>query len=67
MKLDFLPKIIPKITADQATYIIDSYASLQGAWPEIYALDIKPKVFRKKRRYIIYFKPFIKEEFNLLS
>ena len=45
MKLDFLPKIIPKITADQATYIIDSYASLQGAWPDIYALDIKPKVF----------------------
>ena len=31
VKYDFLPKIIPNITVAQATKIIDSYASLQGA------------------------------------
>ena len=42
VKYDFLPKIIPNITVAQATKIIDSYASLQGACPAIYHLAIRP-------------------------
>ena len=49
VKYDFLPKIIPNITVAQATKIIDSYASLQGACPAIYHLAARPMVLKTNR------------------
>ena len=54
VKYDFLPNIIPNITVAHATKIIDSYASLQGAWPAIYHLAARPNVFNINKKYIEY-------------
>tara|TARA_B100001175_G_scaffold18641_1_gene13982 strand:+ start:126 stop:290 length:165 start_codon:yes stop_codon:yes gene_type:complete len=44
VKSDFFANNNPIPIVAHATYIIDSYASPQGAWPEINHLASKPKV-----------------------
>ena len=44
VKSDFFANNNPIPIVAHATYIIDSYASPQGAWPDINHLAIKPKV-----------------------